>query len=74
LGDANSRIGYRHPGAGKANGASNVVYADGHAGRLESNEFPRALGSGDSADLKQAKWRENSSGATVYLDPESVFK
>jgi prepilin-type N-terminal cleavage/methylation domain-containing protein/prepilin-type processing-associated H-X9-DG protein len=74
LGDANSRIGYRHPGAGKPNGCANAVYADGHAGRLESNEFPRALSASDSADAKQAKWIENSSGATVYADPSGVFQ
>jgi prepilin-type N-terminal cleavage/methylation domain-containing protein/prepilin-type processing-associated H-X9-DG protein len=74
LGDANSRIGYRHPGAGKLNGAANVVYADGHAGRLESSEFPRALSSSDSADVKQTKWLENSSGSTVYADRDSAFR
>jgi prepilin-type N-terminal cleavage/methylation domain-containing protein/prepilin-type processing-associated H-X9-DG protein len=74
LGDANSRIGYRHPGAGMANGAANVVFADGHADRLESARFPRALSAGDSADVKQSKWRENSSGATVYADPDRAFQ
>jgi prepilin-type N-terminal cleavage/methylation domain-containing protein/prepilin-type processing-associated H-X9-DG protein len=74
LGDANSRIGYRHQGGGKLNGSANVVYADGHAGRLESSEFPRALGSSDSAEVKQIKWIENSSGATVYADRDTAFK
>jgi prepilin-type N-terminal cleavage/methylation domain-containing protein/prepilin-type processing-associated H-X9-DG protein len=74
LGDANSRVGYRHPGNGKTNGAANAVFADGHADRLESAQFPRALGSGDSADVKTQKWRENSQGATVYADPERAFQ
>jgi prepilin-type N-terminal cleavage/methylation domain-containing protein/prepilin-type processing-associated H-X9-DG protein len=43
LGDPNSRIGYRHPGAASSNDTvANCAFADGHAESLDSNIFPRA--------------------------------
>jgi prepilin-type N-terminal cleavage/methylation domain-containing protein/prepilin-type processing-associated H-X9-DG protein len=62
LGDANSRIGYRHPGIGKANGSANVGFADGHCEVIEGNKFPRA-----------GQKEENFGGPTVYASPERVF-
>jgi len=69
LGDLNSRIGYRHPGMGKANGAANTAFADGHAERLESKEFPRALAATDTASERRAKQEENTQGPTIYANP-----
>jgi prepilin-type N-terminal cleavage/methylation domain-containing protein/prepilin-type processing-associated H-X9-DG protein len=62
IGEANSRIGYRHPGMGKSNGSANVGFADGHVERLESGQFPH---SGIA--------NENMTGPTVYADPQAVF-
>lgn len=74
LGDANSRIGYRHPGMGQANGAANVAFADGHVERVMGDKFPRAASASDSAAVAADKAAENSSGPTVYANPELIFR
>jgi len=81
LGQANSRIGYRHParitanGVTSKNGAANVAFADGHVERVTGDHFPRAL-SGGSADANFAvKAAENLGGhPTIYADPVSIFQ
>lgn len=73
LGDANSRIGYRHPGMGKANGAANVGFADGHVEVITGDKFPRSVSSTDAAALKEQKKAENFGGPTVYANPEKAF-
>lgn len=72
LGDTNSRIGYRHPGIGLADGTANVAFGDGHVLAISGDRFPRALGTTD-ADVYEQKKLENLSGPTVYADPEKVF-
>jgi prepilin-type N-terminal cleavage/methylation domain-containing protein/prepilin-type processing-associated H-X9-DG protein len=73
LGQANSRIGYRHPGMGLSNGSANVAFADGHAARINGDEFPQALSTSDSAQAKALKKIQNTSGATIYADPGMIF-
>jgi prepilin-type processing-associated H-X9-DG protein len=72
-GDANSRIGYRHPGNVASIGVSNVIFADGHVDPIAGNKFPRAISSSDSAELLAEKRRENLSGPTIYSNPKLVF-
>jgi prepilin-type N-terminal cleavage/methylation domain-containing protein/prepilin-type processing-associated H-X9-DG protein len=73
LGDANSRIGYRHPGMRRMDGLANVAFADGHVETILGDRFPRALSSSDPASLVAEKKLENLSGPTVYASPETVF-
>lgn len=73
MGDTNSRIGYRHPGAIHPEGAANLAMADGHVESVESDRFPRALANGDSAELVAEKRKENLRGPTIYADPRRVF-
>ena len=69
LGQANSRIGYRHPGKG---GSANAAFADGHCKPVGGKEFPRALG---GSNTPQEVKEENSYGRpTVYANPERVFE
>jgi len=69
-GTENSRIGYRHPGAG--GGAANVAYADGHAAVLAARDFPRGF---NEATNHAAIAEENSYGKpTVYADPEGAYE
>jgi prepilin-type processing-associated H-X9-DG protein len=72
-GDANSRIGYRHPGKGKRQFAANVAFADGHCEVILGDKFPRALSGGVSDAAYEAKKVENFSGPTVYADPGKIF-
>jgi prepilin-type processing-associated H-X9-DG protein len=67
LGVVNSRIGYRHP-----NQTANVAFADGHAERLRSEQFPRAFGG--SIMMKQAQ-EDNlpPDNPTVYANPEKAL-
>lgn len=74
LGDENSRIGYRHPGMGRPDGAANVALADGHVETVAGDQFPRAVQSGDTAEVIAEKKLENVSGLTVYEDPERFFE
>ena len=69
LGQSNSRIGYRHPGMGRPDGAANVAFADGHVVRVEGNEFPQSISSSDSGTTLTTKITQNTSGMTVYMDP-----
>ncbi len=73
LGDTNSRIGYRHPGMKPAVPSANVAFADGHVDGIQGDRFPRALSSGDSAQLIAEKKQENFTVASIYSDPEKVF-
>jgi hypothetical protein len=47
--------------------------ADGHVEAVQGDRFPRALASGDAADVKTAKRQENLSGPTIYANPNLVF-
>lgn len=71
LGDANSRIGYRHPGMGKLNGSANVAFADGHVEGIPGNCFPRTQGG--SVSLLAAQSDNLGSGPTIYADPERAL-
>ncbi len=73
LGDANSRIGYRHPGMGLLRGAANVAFADGHVETITGTCFPRAVSASDSASVQADKRAENLSGPTLYANPDLVF-
>lgn len=69
IGEANSRIGYRHPGRV---GVANASYADGHVDFIEGDQFPRRTS--DDVPMQQA-WRENmGSGPTVYAAPSTQLK
>ncbi len=78
IGNANSRIGYRHPGLGggganadKLAGTANVSFADGHAAGVDSTKFPRGLGGTNNPDEVRD---ENSNGKpSVYANPEKVL-
>jgi prepilin-type processing-associated H-X9-DG protein/prepilin-type N-terminal cleavage/methylation domain-containing protein len=68
LGDRNVRIGYRHSGGA---GMANVAFADGHAGRVEGNRFPRKA---DAGLTREAVRAENlGDNPTVYADPEGFL-
>jgi prepilin-type processing-associated H-X9-DG protein/prepilin-type N-terminal cleavage/methylation domain-containing protein len=69
IGQNNSRIGYRHPGIGRRDGAANVAFADGHVERVDGNYFPQSLSSSDSPSTHQTKIAQNTHGMTVYMDP-----
>jgi prepilin-type N-terminal cleavage/methylation domain-containing protein/prepilin-type processing-associated H-X9-DG protein len=82
LGQANSRIGYRHPARVTANGvtskygACNVCFADGHVERVTGDHFPRALSGSDTVGSATyiAKAAENLGGhPTIYADPGAIF-
>lgn len=68
VGTENSRIGYRHAGAG--GGAANVAFADGHASVIAARDFPRGFNNGTNF---AAVREENSYGKpTVYADPDAT--
>lgn len=70
LGQANSRIGFRHPGKGKA--AANTAFADGHCSPVGGKEFPRAFGGSNTPEEVIA---ENSNGKpSVYANPERALR
>ena len=73
LGDANSRIGYRHPGSKGKSTSANVGFADGHVESISGDKFPRAYSSADSAALTAEKKAENVIGPTTYANPEKAF-
>lgn len=67
VGTENSRIGYRHTGAG--GGSANVAFADGHASIVTARDFPRGF---NEATNYAAIVEENSYGKpTVYADPDA---
>lgn len=68
LGTPNSRIGYRHDGAG--GGASNSVFADGHAKPVSATDFPRGPG---PANDPAVVWSENTGEVSLYAVPERVL-
>ncbi|HWB53607.1 MAG TPA: prepilin-type N-terminal cleavage/methylation domain-containing protein [Tepidisphaeraceae bacterium] len=67
-GQANSRIGYRHPGPHGRDDMANAAFADGHVESIEGSAFPQA----QSKNNPNAA-AENLSGPTVYANPESIF-
>lgn len=68
LGQANSRIGYRHPGAhGKIN-IANAAFADGHVEAIDDTNFPQAK----SANNPKAA-QPNLTGPTLYANPNQIF-
>ena len=73
IGEANSRIGYRHPGMSRQDGMANVAFADGHVEPIVGNKFPRAIAAGDSQAVLQEKKAENLSGPTIYSNAKLVF-
>ncbi len=65
----NSRIGYRHQGAG--GGAVNAAFADGHVRIVSADDFPRGLGGGNDPAIVRA---ENTGGRpTIYANPEKAL-
>ncbi len=73
FGNANSRIGYRHPGlrSEKTGGLANAAFADGHAAGIDSKDFPRGLGgTNDPAEVRE----ENAHGKpSLYANPEKAL-
>lgn len=67
IGTPNSRIGYRHPGE---TGKANLLFADGHAGAVEGDRFPR--GKGGAATLEELR-RDNGGFSTVFADPDKAL-
>jgi prepilin-type N-terminal cleavage/methylation domain-containing protein/prepilin-type processing-associated H-X9-DG protein len=63
IGTTNCRIGYRHTGGV---GTANVAFADGHAGPVTGDRFPRATGG--AATLDEVR-KDNFGEFTVYADP-----
>jgi prepilin-type N-terminal cleavage/methylation domain-containing protein/prepilin-type processing-associated H-X9-DG protein len=70
LGDANSRIGYRHS-RGAQMPVANVAYADGHVARIAGTDFPRAQGSGVTAQM--ARQENSSERGTIYANPVTAI-
>jgi prepilin-type N-terminal cleavage/methylation domain-containing protein/prepilin-type processing-associated H-X9-DG protein len=68
LGDRDSRIGYRHPGGV---GRANLGFADGHAGAIEGDRFPRRLTGSMPLDVVREENLGNK--PTVYSDPEKFL-
>ncbi len=73
LGDADSRIGYRHPGLTRPDFLANVAFADGHVDPILGDRFPRALNRSDTAAVVNEKKTENFCGPTVYANLEAAF-
>jgi prepilin-type N-terminal cleavage/methylation domain-containing protein/prepilin-type processing-associated H-X9-DG protein len=71
--DANSRIGYRHPGLGMQYGSANIGFADGHVETIDGKSFPRAIATGESPTIRLAKKTENLQGPTIYANPERAI-
>lgn len=68
LGQANSRIAYRHRGPAGPDTSSNVAFADGHVEAIDGTHFPQSK----SASNPNAQ-DMNLSGPTVYANPEQIF-
>lgn len=68
IGTANSRIGYRHDGAG--GGSTNAAFADGHAKAVSATDFPRGTG---PANAPAVVWAENTGEVSLYAAPERVL-
>lgn len=65
-GDRNLRIGYRHPGP---RGMANIAFADGHAGTIGGDAFPRKFGEG-GIPMETVRTENLGEGVTLYTDPE----
>jgi prepilin-type N-terminal cleavage/methylation domain-containing protein/prepilin-type processing-associated H-X9-DG protein len=72
LGQTNSRIGYRHPGAGLANNCANACFADGHVEEVLGNAFPDSVSSSASAAAQAATLAANQRGPSIYANPYTV--
>ncbi|MFT3789400.1 MAG: prepilin-type N-terminal cleavage/methylation domain-containing protein [Tepidisphaeraceae bacterium] len=74
--DAKCRIGYRHRNGKKL--VANIAFADGHAGPIFNDNFPRSYDTGaDNADAKTLTIprQENLTGnPTVYANPEAALR
>ncbi len=73
MGDANSRIAYRHwrqSGSASA-AAANVLLADGHVARVTGDSFPRA--EGGSVSLADAVSDNINSDFTIYANPNAAL-
>ncbi|HAU36834.1 MAG TPA: hypothetical protein DCX07_03865 [Phycisphaerales bacterium] len=68
IGTKNCRIGYRHPGEVAT---ANLAFADGHAGSIPGDQFPRGLGG--TASLEELR-QENAGAATVFADPDKALR
>lgn len=66
IGSTNCRIGYRHSGTV---GMANVAFADGHAGSVRGDQFPR--GTGGSATVAQL--RQDNADVSVFADVEKAL-
>lgn len=67
-GQRDSRIGYRHPGGA---GRANIGFADGHAGGISGERFPRRLAG--SLTLDEIRAENLGNQPTVYSDPEKFL-
>ena len=73
MGDTNSRIGYRHwrqSGSASA-AAANILFEDGHVGRITGDSFPRAESS--SVSLAEAVSDNINSDFTIYANPNAAL-
>lgn len=68
LGDKDSRIGFRHSGAIPT---ACIGFADGHAGVIAGDAFPRRAGDGLTVD--QVRDENLGLNPTVYADPEAYL-
>ncbi len=66
--DKNTRIGYRHRSPKET---ANVAFADGHAGSIRGDQFPRKPG--DNVTAEDAQRENTGSGPTLFSDPEHFF-
>ncbi|MFO0973010.1 MAG: prepilin-type N-terminal cleavage/methylation domain-containing protein [Phycisphaerae bacterium] len=64
-GNPDSRIGYRHAGGV---GAANVAFADGHAGEIRGDLFPRRAS--DDLPVDAIRAENLGPGATLFANPE----
>jgi prepilin-type processing-associated H-X9-DG protein len=69
-GDTNCRIGYRHKSGGKP--SVNVLYADGHADALTSDQVPRGKGAAN-ATPDQILSENLGASPTFYANPEAAL-
>lgn len=75
-GMTNCRIGYRHPASnGKRDFAANALFADGHAEKLDSPQFPCSFAATYNNDVTTTAAQEaiNMSGPTVYANPAAAL-
>ena len=68
LGDKDSRVGFRHLGA---IATACIAFADGHAGVIAGDAFPRRAG--DGLTVEQVRDENFGVNPTVYADPEKYL-